>query len=199
MLVHEAVFTVDLGEDGYIVGFAEHDGYPAEMPYGWRCGPVDPSSAVILTTTDTGPLQMTVQVHDSQPAPETADRWEPAEEISLLSHGGSLHLELLDPGEVSEAWPEDEPALSMSASPGADKWVRMRLYCHADDYEPGIGDRGERHLIQLWPAPATDPLHPPISEQDRQARTEYATAMARQAEQAGVEYTVHLTGNDLGA
>ncbi|MFJ5035681.1 hypothetical protein ACIQB5_48590 [Streptomyces sp. NPDC088560] len=74
----------------------------------------------------------------------------------------------------------------------------MRLYCHAADHEPGIGDRGERHLIQLWPAPAAGQLHPPLSEQDRQARTEYATAMARQEEHDGIQYTVRLTGDDLG-
>ncbi|MGW2651642.1 hypothetical protein ACWC2T_43925 [Streptomyces sp. NPDC001393] len=188
MLVHESVFTVDLGEDGYIVGFAEHDGYPAQMPYGWRCGPVDASSAVVLTTTDTGPLQVTIQVHDSEPGPETPNRWEPAEEMSLFSDGGPVHLERLDPGDVLASWPEDEPVIHMPASPDAEQWVRMRLYCHAEDYEPGIGDRGERHLIQLWPAPPTHPVHPPVSEKDQQARTEYTAAMAHQEEYYGVEY-----------
>ncbi|WP_067136810.1 hypothetical protein [Streptomyces yokosukanensis] len=198
MLMHEAVFTVDLGEDGYIIGFAEHDGYPAQMPYGWRCGPVDDSSIVVMTTTDTGPLQMRVQVHDSRPEPETGNQWEPAEEVSLLCDDAPVHLELLDPGDVTDTWPENEPAIRMPASPGTPQWVRMRMYCHADDYEPGIGDRGERHLIQLWPAPPADPVHPPISNEDRQARTEYTTAMARQTEEYVVEYTVHLTGHDLG-
>ncbi|MGW0210863.1 hypothetical protein ACWDZ8_35540 [Streptomyces sp. NPDC003233] len=83
------------------------------------------------------------------------------------------------------------------------------MYCHADDHEPGIGDRGERHLIQLWPAQPTDPVHPPISDEDLQARTEYATAMARQTAvhalddpegrlvEYGGDYTVHLRGDDL--
>ena len=33
---------------------------------------------------------------------------------------------------------------------------------------PGIGDPGERHLIQRWQAPEAAPLHPEITEADRQ-------------------------------
>ncbi|WP_244189043.1 hypothetical protein [Streptomyces yokosukanensis] len=132
------------------------------------------------------------------PEPQTGSQWEPVEEVSLLCDGEPVHLELLDPGDVAEAWPENEPAIRMPASPGTLRWVRMRMYCSADDCEPGIGDRGERHLIQLWLAPPTDPVHPPISDEDRQARTEYATALARPTEGYVVEYTVHLSGDDLG-
>ncbi|MGR6974921.1 hypothetical protein ACU639_35875 [Streptomyces cynarae] len=53
------------------------------------------------------------------------------------------------------------------------------LYCHADDPEPGIGDHGERHLVQLWRATQAPPLHPEITEEDRQARAEYAADRAR--------------------
>ncbi|MCE0446831.1 hypothetical protein LT493_26275 [Streptomyces tricolor] len=79
------------------------------MPYGWRCGPAGPSSVVVLPTTDTGPLQLTIQIHDSEPVPEPSSEWEPAEEISLLAETDSIHLATLDPGEVSDAWPEDHP------------------------------------------------------------------------------------------
>jgi hypothetical protein len=176
MLVHEAEFTVDLGESGYLIGFTEHDDYPDEMPYGWRCGPAGPSSAIVLPTTDTGPLQLTIQVHDSQPAPKAGTAWEPAEELSLLAETDGIHLATLDPGDVMDAWPEEEPPLRVRPllAQDRDRWVRMRLYCHADDPEPGIGDHGERHLIQFWPAPATAPVHATLGEEDRQARAEYA-------------------------
>ncbi|MEU0255483.1 hypothetical protein ABZ299_23940 [Streptomyces sp. NPDC006184] len=176
MLVHQVGFTVGLGESGYLIGFTEHDDYPDEMPYGWRCGPAAPSSAIVLPTTDTGPLRLTIQVHDSQPAPEASSAWEPAEELSLPAETDSIHLATLDPGDVMDAWPEEETPLRvrLPLDQDQDQDQRMRLYCHADDPEPGIGDHGERHLIQLWPAPATTRLHPALREEDRQARAEYA-------------------------
>ncbi|MFG3207758.1 hypothetical protein [Streptomyces sp. NPDC048192] len=188
MLVHEAHFTVDLGESGYLIGFTEHDDYPDEMPYGWRCGPAGPSSAVVLTTTDTGPLHLTVQIHDSEPASEADDAWEPAEELSVQAESGRVHLATLDPGDITDAWPEEEPPLSLPTSPEQEPWARMRLYCHADDPEAGIGDHGERHLIQLWPAPPTDPIHPALTDEDRQARAEYTAGLAGTVEDYTTEY-----------
>ncbi len=79
-----------------------------------------------------------------------------------------------------DAWPDDEPPLSPYTSVG---WARMRLYCPADDPDPGIGDHGERHLIQFWPVPeAAPPIHPEITEEDRQARAAYAVDMAMSVE-----------------
>ncbi|MER6565158.1 hypothetical protein ABT288_02930 [Streptomyces sp. NPDC001093] len=86
----------------------------------------------------------------------------------------------------------------MSVTLIVSSWARGAEALLDEDDFAGIGDRGERHLIQLWPAQPTDPVHPPISDEDLQARTEYATAMARQAEEYGVDYTVHLRGDDLG-
>ncbi|MES9523793.1 hypothetical protein [Streptomyces capoamus] len=192
MLVHQADFTVDLGESGYLIGFTEHDDYPDEMPYGWRCGPSGEASAVVRPTTDTGRLQLTIQIHDDQPARETSGDGEPAEEISLRVETDSLHLDTLDPGEVSDAWPEDEPPLPLGPLFGQDRWVRLRLYCHADDPVPGIGDHGERHLIQLWPAPPAAPVHPALSEEDRRARAEYAAHTSAPV----VDYTTDLTPQD---
>src|SRR5206468_2362143 len=83
MLVRSSSFTVELGENGYLIGFSDDYDYPAEMPFGWRCGPATDANAVVLTTTDTGPLKLTIEIHDAPPAPETDDGWEPAEEISL--------------------------------------------------------------------------------------------------------------------
>ncbi|MEW2297530.1 hypothetical protein ABZ719_33320 [Streptomyces sp. NPDC006743] len=188
MLVQETRFTFELGESGYLIGFTEHDDFPGEMPYGWRCGPAGPSSAVVLTTTDTGPLHLTIQIHDSRPAPEADGAWEPAEEISLQAETGRIHLAVLDPGDVTDAWPQQEPALQLPSPPEQERWMRMRLYCHADDPEPGIGDHGERHLIQLWPEPASTPVHPELNDEDRQARAEYASDVASPVEDYTSQY-----------
>ncbi|AGS73919.1 hypothetical protein [Streptomyces collinus] len=183
MLIREATFTVDLGEHGYLIGFDDDYDFPHEMPFGWRCGPATDAIAVVLPTTDTGPLQMTVQVHDRPPGPEPGDGWEPAEEMSLLADVPTLYLATIGQGDFWDAWPEEQPPLE-APPPAADSggWVRMRLYCHVDDPEPGIGDHGERHLVQLWPAPQMPPVHPDISETDRQARADYAADRAKPLE-----------------
>ncbi|GHE58285.1 hypothetical protein [Streptomyces capitiformicae] len=194
MLVHASSFTVDLGENGYLIGFTDDYDYPREMPFGWRCGPATEANAVVLTTTDTGPLQLTVQVHDAPPAPEPGGDWEPAEELSLRADLPRVCLATLEQGDILDAWPDDEPPLQAPTSPGAfDGWVRMRLYCHADDPEPGIGDHGERHLIQFWPAPEAPPIHPEITEEDRQARADYAADMAIPVEDYTTAYAAPHT------
>ncbi|MGW3118511.1 hypothetical protein ACWDBW_15470 [Streptomyces sp. NPDC001107] len=185
MLVRETAFILEVGESGYLVGFTEHDDYPAQMPYGWRCGPATPASAVVLTTTDTGPVRLTIQVHDGPPTPETGAGWEPAEELSLRTETPGLYLSTLEPGDVLDAWPEQEPPLYL---PDGEGCVRMRLYCHTDDPEPGIGDHGERHLIQLWPAPEAPPLHLEITEADRQQRADYAADKALPVEDYTATY-----------
>ncbi|WP_227026092.1 hypothetical protein [Streptomyces fodineus] len=58
MLLREVTFTVDVGEHGYLIGFDDDYDFPSEMPFGWRCGPLTAATAVVLPTTDTGPLQM---------------------------------------------------------------------------------------------------------------------------------------------
>ncbi|MFJ8158905.1 hypothetical protein [Streptomyces sp. NPDC094468] len=116
--------------------FTDDYEYPAEMPFGWRCGPATDANAVVLTTTDTGPLQMTIQVHDTPPAPETGDGWEPAEEISLRTDLPALHLAALESGDITDAWPDEDPTLTLPPAPDGNDWVRMRLYCHTDDPNP---------------------------------------------------------------
>lgn len=189
MLVRESSFTVDLGENGYLIGFTDDYAYPPEMPFGWRCGPATDANAVVLTTTDTGPLQMTIQVHDTPPAPQTSGEWEPVEEISLRADIPTLHLATLEQGDILDAWPEEQPPLEVPPSPDGYDWVRMRLYCHADDPEPGIGDHGEHHLIHLWRAPEMPPVHPEITEADRQARADYAADSAMPVEDYTATYT----------
>ncbi|MCQ9178660.1 hypothetical protein KMT30_06370 [Streptomyces sp. IBSBF 2953] len=192
MLVRTSSFTVELGENGYLIGFTDDYAYPAEMPFGWRCGPATDANAIVLTTTDTGPLQLTIEVHDAPPPPQPSGAWEPAEEMSLHTDLPTLCLATLEQGDILDAWPQDEAPLDLLPSPHGDAWVRMRLYCHADDPEPGIGDHGERHLVQLWPAPNTPPVHPEITEADRQARAEYAADQATPVD----DYTI--TYPDLG-
>ncbi|MEU2307905.1 hypothetical protein [Streptomyces misionensis] len=194
MLIRETTFTVDLGEHGYLIGFDDDYDFPTEMPFGWRCGPATDATAVVLPTTDTGPLQMTVQMHDNPPDTEPGDGWEPAEEMSLLADTPTLYLATIGQGDFWDAWPGDQPPLEAPAAAGSGGWVRMRLYCHADDPAPGTGDHGERHLVQLWPAPQTPPVHPDISEADRQARAEYAADMAKPVE----DYTAECPGDEAG-
>ncbi|MFC4506097.1 MULTISPECIES: hypothetical protein [Streptomyces] len=189
MLVRASSFTVDLGENGYLIGFTDDYDYPAEMPFGWRCGPASEANAVVLTTTDTGPLQLTVQIHDAEPPPETSGGWESAEELSLHADLPAVCVATLDQGDIPDAWPPDEEPLGIQPSPESGDWVRMRLYCHADDPTPGIGDHGERHLVQFWPAPQTPPVHPDITEEHRQARAEYAADRALTVDDYTVTYT----------
>jgi hypothetical protein len=196
MLISASSFTVDLGENGYLIGFTDDYVYPSEMPFGWRCGPATDANAVVLTTTDTGPLQITIQIHDTPPAPETGGEWEPAEEISLRTDLPTLYLATLEQGDILDAWPDEEPALEAPSSPDSHDWMRMRLYCHADDPEPGIGDHGERHLVQLWPAAQTPPIHPDITEEDRQARAEYAADMATPVEDYTATYASTHGGDE---
>ncbi|MFI6639089.1 hypothetical protein [Streptomyces sp. NPDC050504] len=181
MLVRACSFTVDLGENGYLIGFTDDYAYPAEMPFGWRCGPADDANAVVLTTTDTGPLNLTVQIHDGPPPPEPAGTWHDVEELSLRADLSFVCVATLDQGDIPDAWPPDEEPLTLPPSTGGGdgNWVRMRLYCHADDPEPGIGDHGERHLVQFWHAPQTPPVHPDITEEHRQDRAAYAADQAQ--------------------
>ncbi|WP_053710776.1 hypothetical protein [Streptomyces sp. NRRL B-3648] len=127
----------------------------------------------------------TVPAWEATLRPSSSDSPLRAEEISLRAETDSLHLDII---EVSDAWPDDEPPLLLEPLLGHDRWVRLRLYCHADDPEPGIGDHGERHLIQFWPAPATAPVHPVLSEEDRRARAEYAATTSGPM----VDYTTDL-------
>ncbi len=47
---------------------------------------------------------------------------------------------------------------------------------------------GGMHLIQLWPAPRTAPVHPDISEADRQARADEAADMTDPAANCTAAY-----------
>ncbi|MET9176263.1 hypothetical protein ABZX64_35335 [Streptomyces misionensis] len=123
MLIRETTFTVDLGEHGYLIGFDDDYDFPTEMPFGWRCGPATDATAVVLPTTDTGPLQMTVQMHDNPPDTEPGDAWEPAEEMSLLADTPTLYLATIGQGDFWDAWPGDQPHLEAPAAAGSGGWA----------------------------------------------------------------------------
>ncbi|UXY25025.1 hypothetical protein N8I84_42115 (plasmid) [Streptomyces cynarae] len=196
MLVREATFTVNLGENGYLIGFDDDYDWPKEMPFGWRCGPATDTNAVVLPTTDTGSMEMTIQVHDVPPAPEVGGDWESAEEISLRAGFPVLCLAVIRQSDFWDAWPDQEPPLEIPPSANGEEWVRMRLYCHADNSEPGIGDRGERHLVQLWRAPQAPGVHPELTDADRQARAEYAAQMGVPVEEYTTTYPVSYTADN---
>ncbi|MEV5719085.1 hypothetical protein AB0L41_34800 [Amycolatopsis mediterranei] len=196
MLLRQVTFTVHLQESGYLLAVDdESHGYPAAMPYGWRCGPATPSSAVILATTDTGPVTLILRLHDTPPPPDNSTQWEPVEELSLRPEGYAVRVLVLGSGDVSERWPVHEAPLQ---APEDAPWVRLRLHCRAEHSEPGLGDRGERHLVQLWPAPPTPPVHPPLAAADIRARATYEDAAGRPVEEYTRSYTVitDCSGND---
>jgi hypothetical protein len=110
-------------------------------------------------TTNPGPweddIALRIELHDSPPATDTSRPWQYGPEDVVL-HTADDHLTLAIPcqGDLSERWPDDEPPLTLPPKT-ADKPLRMRLYGRADSNEHGIGDRGESHLLQLWPDPET--------------------------------------------
>jgi hypothetical protein len=124
MLVRASSFTVELGGNGYLIGFTDDSEYPAEMPFGWRRDPATDANAVVPTTTDTGPFQTTIQVHDAPPAPETAGGWKPAEEISLRA-------------DLVEDSPGAEPTCLLTVSPQGRSGDGSRKLLLAGPLRPG--------------------------------------------------------------
>lgn len=196
MLLRETTFTIEVSEIGYLIGVGEDYDYPDEIPYGWRCGPATASSAVVLATTDTGPVHLTIQLHDTPPPPDASTGWEPAEEMSLRADDGPVIVQIIGQGDTSDAWPEhNAPLVIPAAAPQDPQWVRIRLHCHVDHHEPGLGDRGEHHLLQLWRAPQTPPIHPPLTAADLEARAAYAEAVHRPVEEYTEMYTITTPGS----
>ncbi|CAO5184562.1 conserved hypothetical protein [Frankia sp. AiPs1] len=190
MLLKDVVLTVEVQESGYLLALGEDDDYPTEMPYGWRCGPAGASSIVVLTTTDTGPVSLTMQLHDTPPPPDSSTGWEPVEEVSLHADTNTIAVRVLGQGDIVDAWPDHEAPLVIPPAAGDPQWIRLRLHCHVDHHEPGLGDRGERHLIQLWHAEQTPPIHPPLSAADLEARAAYAEAANSPVEEYAHSYTI---------
>ncbi|MFF3918355.1 hypothetical protein ACFYZB_33625 [Streptomyces sp. NPDC001852] len=141
----------------------------ARVAYGWRCGPIGSDTAHIPTDMDTGTITITVQTHDAPPPPETGPVWGPAEEMSLHATDDTPVIYILGSGDFEEAGPEGGPL--QLPTDHAPVWIRMRLHCHTP--EPGVGDRGERHLMQLWAAPQQPPVHPRLTESELTQRRAY--------------------------
>ncbi|MEV4441391.1 hypothetical protein AB0K09_20675 [Streptomyces sp. NPDC049577] len=170
MIIAETTLTPETGEYGYLLALGEEYEWPPEWPYGWRCGPIGSDTAHILTDTDTGAITIAIQTHDEPPPPETGPGWGPAEEISLHATETPT-LYILGSGDFEEVEPDDGPLTLPTDQVPA--WIRMRLYCHTPDPEPGVGNRGERHLIQLWAAPQEPPVHPEPAPSDLALRHSY--------------------------
>ncbi|GAA3131432.1 hypothetical protein GCM10010521_16760 [Streptomyces rameus] len=171
MIIAETTLTPETGAYGYLLTLGEDCPWPPEWPYGWRCGPIGTDTAHILTDTDTGTITITLQIHDEPPPPWTDPAWGSAEEMSLRATEGAPVIHILGSGDFEEAEPEDGPLqLPVDHLPAS---VRMRLYCHTPDPEPGVGDRGERHLIQLWAAARQPPVHPRLTESHLTQRRAY--------------------------
>ncbi|MGW7822405.1 hypothetical protein ACWGLF_30825 [Streptomyces puniciscabiei] len=175
MIIAETTWTPETGEYGYLLALGGDYEWPPQWPYGWRCGPVGSGTAHILTATDTGTIAITVQTHDAPAPSETDPAWGPAEEMSLHATEVTPVIYILGSGEFEEAEPESEDGPLQLPSDQVPEWIRMRLYCHTPtpNPEPGVGDRGERHLIQLWVAPQQPPVHPQLTESDLTRRRAY--------------------------
>jgi hypothetical protein len=179
VIIAETTLTPETGEYGYLLALGEEYEWPPQWPYGWRCGPIGSDTAHILTDTDTGTITITVQTHDEPPPPETGPGWGPAEEISLHATEDTPLIYILGSGDFEEAEPDDGP-LALPTDP-VPVWIRMRLYCRTAHPEPGVGDRDERHLIQLWAAPQKPPVHPELTESDLTLRRSYKEDFDRSA------------------
>ncbi|MFJ4585660.1 hypothetical protein [Streptomyces echinatus] len=91
--------------------------------------------------------------------------------MSLRATEDTPLIYILGSGDFEEAEPDEGPLpLPIEQLPA---WMRMRLYCHTATPECGVGDRGERHLIQLWAAPEEPPVHPELTESDLAQRRGY--------------------------
>jgi hypothetical protein len=146
-----------LGE-GYVVALAEEYDYPGPWNDDRSIQANGVSAAQVNCVTDTGNLTLRIELHDSPPEIDTSRPWQYGPEDVVL-HPEDDHLTLAVPcqGDLSEWWPDNEPPLPLPPRT-ADKPLRVRLYGRADSNEYGIGDRGDIHLLQLWPDPeATAP------------------------------------------
>jgi len=97
------------------------------------------------------------------------------------------------------AWPGDEPVLQVPVTaPPPALGTRMRLYRRVDHYEPGLGDRGERHLVQLWPARPSPPVHAELTAVNVEDRA-YAEMAARPVEEYTRSYTITHQNPECGS
>ncbi|GAA2653560.1 hypothetical protein [Nonomuraea recticatena] len=110
---------------------------------------VEEGSAFLVTGTHTGTVRFDVAVAESEPAPDR-DGHEDIVEISIESKSGSFTLHEWG-GEAHEI-----PALA--AGPG---WYRLRYHAAGmDDGPDGVAEglAPDRYLLQIWPAPESDPV-----------------------------------------
>jgi hypothetical protein len=116
------------GSNGLVVALAE-PGIPA----------VPGQAAIIFTGTVFGDVTVTVDLLDTEPAPDL-DAWAEVAEVSLYLAGG---------GFVTTVGEADEDDL-LPGLPAGD--VRLRVHARGRDAALE-GNEGEEHLLQVWPAP----------------------------------------------
>ncbi|MER6916050.1 hypothetical protein ABT354_30630 [Streptomyces sp. NPDC000594] len=110
--------------------------------------------ANIMTGTSWGDINVTVEIHDTEPEPELIP-WDEAVEFSMrFTRDGPMIGSLIT---------EDLTDLPIPSGEGDDRPWRLRLHARGRDTATTLGDRPvlpdgtlpEHHLIQLWPAPQT--------------------------------------------
>lgn len=153
LLRHTDVTLRPLGE-GYVIALSEEYDYPGPWQDDRSIQSNGECAAQVSCVTDTGDLALRIELHDQEPDPDISRTWQFGPEDTVL-RAETEYLMLVIPcqGDLSEQWIDDEPPLALPSGPaGGPRAFQVRLYSRADSNEPGIGDRGEHHLIQLWPA-----------------------------------------------
>lgn len=157
MLLRRTAVTVRPLGEGYLVALSDEYDYPGEWQDDRSIQATGECAAQISCVTDTGDLDLRMELHDHAPGPDTSRAWHYGpEDVALKAEAENLVLVIPCQGDLSEQSVE----LPLAAPSGADDHAgrfHVRLYGRADSNEPGIGDRGERHLIQLWPATEQPP------------------------------------------
>ncbi|MFF3127438.1 hypothetical protein ACFVRD_35255 [Streptomyces sp. NPDC057908] len=152
LLRHINMTLRPLGE-GYVVSLAEEYDYPGPWEDDRSIQTNGTSAAQVNCVTDTGDLALRIELHDTPPETDTSRAWQYGpEDVVLCAEDGCLTLAVPCQGDLSEWWPDDEPPLALPPKTAGGS-LRVRLYGRADSSEYGIGDRGETHLLQLWPDP----------------------------------------------
>ncbi|MGT2525840.1 hypothetical protein ACU4GG_00430 [Streptomyces nojiriensis] len=114
--------------------------------------------AVILTGLETGYVTVTLELHSASPQAPALDDWDEVVEASLEIPDGDAY--------VIDAH-DQTPLPSLSAYTG--RPTRIRVHAGGRDaarqaLEPDDEHPLEQHLIQLWPAPVSEPVTHKLSD-----------------------------------
>ncbi len=122
---------------------------PSPLRPDYSNGMVDlfPGAAAVITGTDTGPVGLTLELHEAPP-PLTTDGWDEVVDFTLWAHEGILRIVETVDRKISY------PLLSWQGPGG----YRIRLHARGRDAARDLVPRApvEHHLIQVWPTPADE-------------------------------------------